>query len=66
MVIAKFEAYCEPEKNITVSKYLFNSRQQKDKESFTDYHHYLTALHTLVKDCALTADLSDEFLPDRI
>ena len=61
-VIERFQGYCEPKKNITVSRYLFNSRAQKTNEKFTDY---LTALKTLVKDCEF-CDLKDDFLRDRI
>ena len=62
-VIEKFAGYCEPKKNITVNRYVFNTRQQKMNETFTDY---LTALRTLIKDCSLPPDLADEFLRDRI
>jgi hypothetical protein len=62
-VLDSFTAYCEPKKNITVARYMFNSRQQKLNENFTDY---VTVLRTLIRDCELPNDLADEFLRDRI
>ena len=61
-VIAKFQAYCEPKKNITVARYKFNSRCQKAEETFIDY---LAAVNTLVNDCEV-GSLRDELVRDRI
>ena len=58
----KFAEYCEPKKNTTVCRYLFNSRQQKGDEKFSDY---LTALKTLINDCEY-GNHEDELLRDRI
>ena len=56
-----FSDYCEPRKNITVCRYTFNTRQQKNGEKFSEY---LTAIKTLAKDCEYK-QLEEELLRDR-
>ena len=58
----KFAEFCEPKKNVTISRYVFNSRTQELSENFATY---LTALHELAKLCDYGA-LEDELLRDRI
>ena len=45
---ARFAEYFEPRKNIIVTRYMFNSRNQKHGESFGTY---MTELRRLVQDC---------------
>jgi hypothetical protein len=58
----KFREYCSPKKNVTVSRYYFNTRQQKVGEKFDTY---LIDLKTLMKDCEY-GELADSLLKDRI
>ena len=59
---ARFKAYCEGKKNITVVRYNFNSRNQKQGETFDAY---LTELRNLVKECEYK-DLETSLLLDRV
>ena len=58
----KFETYCQPKRNIAVLRYIFNTRNQKNEETF---NKYLTELKAHVKDCEF-GDLEDDLLRDRI
>ena len=58
----KFKAYCEPKKNLTVTRYLFNTRNQRHGESFSNY---MTELRALVNDCEF-GTLEGSLLKDRI
>lgn len=60
---AKFAAFCEGKRNITVIRYQFNSRTQKDGESFDAY---LTELKQIIKDCEFGNALRDSLLRDRV
>ncbi|XP_064646909.1 uncharacterized protein LOC135499855 [Lineus longissimus] len=60
---AKFAAFCEGKRNITVIRYQFNSRTQKDGESFDSF---LTELKQLIKDCEFGDALRDSLLRDRV
>ena len=59
---ARFAEYCEPRKNITVTRYMFNSRNQKPGESFGTY---LTELRRLAQDCEF-GSLANDLLKDRV
>ena len=59
---AKFEAFCLPKRNLSVIRYMFNSRNQKRDENLSQY---LTELKALVRGCEFR-DLEDELLRDRI
>eukprot|EP00057_Strongylocentrotus_purpuratus_P020155 XP_011674629.1 PREDICTED: uncharacterized protein LOC105443305 [Strongylocentrotus purpuratus] len=58
----KLAAYCQPKRNLSVIRYLFNSRNQKKGESFSSY---ITDLKALVKDCEF-GELENDLLKDRI
>ena len=59
---AKFKAYCEPKKNLTVTRYVFNTRNQRSGEPFSNY---LTELRSLAKDCEF-GELEESLLKDRV
>uniref|UniRef100_T1ICY3 Retrotransposon gag domain-containing protein n=1 Tax=Rhodnius prolixus TaxID=13249 RepID=T1ICY3_RHOPR len=61
-VLMKFEEYVSPQKNLIVSSFRFNSRKQKEQETFDDF---VTELRKLVKDYDYGA-LVDRLLLDRI
>ena len=58
----KFAEFCEPKKNVTICRYMFNSRSQNSNENFASY---LTSLRDLVRQCDY-GDLEDDLLRDRI
>jgi hypothetical protein len=60
---AKFRTFCEGKRNITVIRYQFNSRTQKDGESFDSF---LTELKQIIQDCEFGNDLRDSLLKDRV
>uniref|UniRef100_T1HVY1 CCHC-type domain-containing protein n=1 Tax=Rhodnius prolixus TaxID=13249 RepID=T1HVY1_RHOPR len=62
VVLEKFEQYVEPQKNLVLSSFLFNSRNQKANESFDTF---VTELKNLVNDCEYK-QLADRLLMDRI
>lgn len=45
---AKFEAYCNPRKNVTWERHLFNTRNQQPGETIDQY---ITDLRTKAKSC---------------
>jgi hypothetical protein len=47
-LVAKFEAYCLPKKNVTHERHLFNLRKQKPDESL---EQFVTELKRLAKNC---------------
>ena len=47
-VLAKFEGYCNPRKNITIMRHKFFSYRQDEGQSFGDF---LTQLKSLSQDC---------------
>ena len=49
-MLAKFEEYCQPQKNIPFERYCFNRRIQEAGET---YDQYRTALRKLAKGCEL-------------
>ena len=58
-VIAKFDFYCEPRKNIPFERYCFNRRQQQSGESIDQY---ITALRRLAANCEFDSITPDELL----
>ena len=58
----KFKEYCEPKRNITVIRYLFNTRNQHTGEPFAKF---VTDLKRLAKDCEFDA-LEESLMKDRI
>jgi transposase InsO family protein len=64
-VLAKFDAYCSPLKNIVYERYRFFSRNQKDGESIDDY---MTELRLIIKTCdfASCVDIEDSLLRDKL
>ena len=62
-VLAKFEAYCHPRKNIPFERYWFNRRMQEPGES---YEQYRTALQMLAEGCNFQSITPDEILRDRL
>ena len=59
---AKFKTYCEGEKNITVTRYRFNTHNQAPDEKFDAYY---TSLKAKISECEY-GDLADSLLKDRI
>ena len=59
---AKFKALCEPQKNITMLRHRFNTRNQKASETFQSY---LVYLRNKADACEL-GDKKEEFIRDRI
>ena len=47
-VLAKFEAYCQPRKNVPFERYRFNRRAQEPGET---YDQYRTALRKIADGC---------------
>ena len=47
-VLAKFEQYCQPRRNIPFERYRFNLRTQESGET---YNHYRTALRKIAENC---------------
>ena len=62
-VLDKFEAYCQPRKNIPFERYRFNRRMQEAGES---YDQYSTALRKIAAGCEFTDITPDEILRDRL
>ena len=62
-VLAKFEAYCQPRKNIPFERYRFNHRVQEPGET---YDQYRTALRQLAEGCDFATITPDEILRDRL
>ena len=58
VVMDKFEAYCKPKKNITISRHKFFTHKQKDGQSFSDF---VTALKRLSDECEFQ-DLKDSLV----
>ena len=62
-VLAKFEKYCQPHKNIPFERYKFNRRSQEPGET---YDQYRTALRKLGESCDFQSITPDEILRDRL
>ena len=61
-LVAKFEEYCIPKKNITHERHMFNLRKQKPDESV---EQFVTELKRLAKNCEY-GELTDSIIKDRI
>ena len=61
-ILAKFQNYCEPKKNITYERHIFNTRVQQQTQSFDAY---LTELRVQAKKCTY-GSLQDELIRDRL
>ena len=61
-ILEKFQNYCEPKKNITYERHIFNTRVQQQSQSFDAY---LTELRVQAKKCAY-GTLQDELIRDRV
>ena len=59
---AEFKSYCQPKRNITVLRYMFNTRSQRDGEPFMTF---VTDLRRMASDCEFET-LRDSLLKDRI
>ena len=62
VLIEKFEAYCNPKRNITYERHLFNTRMQSVNETIDAY---VTELRLQAKNCEFGA-LCNELIRDRI
>ena len=62
-VLAKFEEYYQPRKNVPFERYRFNRRMQEPGES---YDQYRTALLKLAEGCNFQTITPDEILRDRL
>jgi len=62
-VLAKFEQYCQPRKNIPFERYRFNRRTQEPGET---YDQYRTELRKIAENCDFGAITPDEILRDRL
>lgn len=61
-IIEKFQAYCEPRKNITWERHVFNTCNQEVGETIDQY---VTKLKTKARSCEFGA-LKDSLIRDRI
>ncbi|KAJ8030205.1 hypothetical protein HOLleu_26545 [Holothuria leucospilota] len=61
-LLEKFETLCDPVKNLTMERYAFNSRNQKEGEPLS---MYIACLRDLANTCEF-GDLKDSLLTDRI
>ena len=62
-VLAKFEAYCQPRKNVPFERYRFNRRIQEPGET---YDQYRTALRKIAAGCEFETITPDQILRDRL
>ena len=62
VILQKFQEYCEPKKNITFERRVFNTRTQQPTQSFDCF---VTELRVQAKKCAYGA-LQEELTRDRI
>ena len=61
-IMEEFEAYCNPQKNVTWERHLFNTRNQQSGETIDQY---VTDLRTKAKTCEF-GTLTDSLIRDRI
>ncbi|KAK3087333.1 hypothetical protein FSP39_004790 [Pinctada imbricata] len=61
-IIQKFAGYCNPKKNITYERHIFNTRNQGTSENIDAY---VTELRILAKSCEF-GELQDSLIKDRI
>lgn len=62
MVVAAFETYCNPRKNLIYERYMFNQRNQGDGETFDEF---LLALKLLSRYCEY-GNTESQMIRDRI
>ena len=62
-VLAKFEKYCQPHKNIPFEQYCFNRRTQEPGET---YDQYRTSLRKIAVNCNFDTINPNEILRDRL
>lgn len=62
-VLAKFEAYCQPRKNVPFERYRFNRRVQEPGET---YDQYRTALRKIADGCEFDTITPDQILRDKL
>jgi hypothetical protein len=62
LVIAKFEDYCTPKKNVVLERFHFNNAIQGEKEEFDKF---VTRIKNLATSCEFAA-LKDSMIRDRI
>ena len=62
-VLAKFEQYCRPRRNVPFQRYCFNRRQQEAGET---YEQYRTTLRKMAQECEFGTITPDEILRDRL
>ena len=62
-VLAKFEQYCQPRRNIPFERYRFNRRSQESGET---YDQYRTELRKIAENCDFQSITPDEILRDRL
>ena len=58
-VLAKFEAYCQPRRNVPFERYCFNRRAQEPGET---YDQYRTSLRKITENCTFESITPDEIL----
>ena len=61
-VLAKFEQYCRPRRNVPFQRYCFNRRQQEAGET---YEQYRTALRKMAQECEFGTITPDAGNPKR-
>lgn len=61
-IMEKFEGYCNPKKNVTYERHVFNTRNQGQSESIDAY---VTDLRKKAKSCEF-AQLHDSLIHDRV
>lgn len=61
-IYEKFEAYCNPRKNVTYERHIFNTRNQQPDETID---HYVTDLKLKAKSCEF-GTLTESLIKDRI
>ena len=62
-VLAKFDSYCEPRKNVPFERYRFIRRVQEPGKT---YDQYRTSLRKLADGCEFATITPDEILRDRL
>ena len=62
-VLAKFEQYCQPRRNIPFERYRFNRRSQESGET---YDQYRTELRKIAENCDFQSITPNEILRDRL
>ena len=61
-IIEKFKEYCNPRRNVTYERHIFNTRNQQPDETVD---HYVTDLKLKAKSCEF-GSLTDSLIKDRI